>query len=73
MGAQVEEFDDGLKVNGNQPLYGAEVESFGDHRIGMAFAVAALKAKGDTLIRNAEAVNVSFPEFWESLERVVVS
>jgi 3-phosphoshikimate 1-carboxyvinyltransferase len=73
MGAQVEEFDDGLRVNGNQPLYGAEVESFGDHRIGMAFAVAALKAKGDTLIRNAEAVNVSFPEFWESLERVVVS
>jgi 3-phosphoshikimate 1-carboxyvinyltransferase len=73
MGAEVEEFEDGLNVKGNQPLQGAEVDSFGDHRIGMAFAIAALRAKGDTLIRNADAVNVSFPEFWETLERVTVS
>jgi 3-phosphoshikimate 1-carboxyvinyltransferase len=72
MGAQVEEFDDGLKVRGNQLLHGAELESFGDHRIGMAFAIAALRAEGGTLIHNAEAVNISFPEFWQSLEKVAV-
>jgi 3-phosphoshikimate 1-carboxyvinyltransferase len=71
MGATVEEFEDGLRVPGGQKLHGAEVESFGDHRIAMAFSVAALRAKGETLIRGAEAVAVSYPSFYEDLERLV--
>jgi 3-phosphoshikimate 1-carboxyvinyltransferase len=70
MGAEVEEFADGMLIPGGQQLYGAEVESFDDHRIAMAFAVAALRARGETTIRGAEAVAVSFPEFFETLRRV---
>jgi 3-phosphoshikimate 1-carboxyvinyltransferase len=71
MGAAVEEFDDGLDVRGGQALQGAEIDSGGDHRIAMAFSVAALRAQGDTLIRGAEAAAISFPEFFDLLERVV--
>ena len=71
MGAQVEELEDGLKIPGNQELHGAELDSFGDHRIAMAFAVAALRAQGDTLIRNADAAAVSYPAFFPSLEALV--
>jgi len=70
MGAEVEEFEDGMRVRGGQKLHGAELDTHGDHRIGMAFAIAGLRAEGDTLIRNADAVAVSFPEFWDYLERV---
>ena len=70
MGAEVEEFEDGLRVPGGQRLHGAEVDSFGDHRIAMAFAVAALRAEGETRIRDAGCVSISFPEFFECLERV---
>jgi 3-phosphoshikimate 1-carboxyvinyltransferase len=70
MGAEVEEFEDGMRVHGGTSLHGAELDTHGDHRIGMAFAVAGLSAHGDTLVRNAEAVAVSFPEFWEYLDRV---
>jgi 3-phosphoshikimate 1-carboxyvinyltransferase len=70
MGAEVEEFEDGMRVRGGQSLHGAELDTHGDHRIGMAFAIAALRASGETLIRNADAVAVSFPEFWDYLERV---
>lgn len=70
MGARVEEFEDGMRVAGNQRLHGAELDSHGDHRIAMAFAVAGLRAQGETLIRNADAVAVSFPEFWDFLDRV---
>jgi len=70
MGAEVEEFEDGMRVRGGQRLHGAELDTHGDHRIGMAFAIAALRASGETLIRNADAVAVSFPEFWDYLERV---
>jgi 3-phosphoshikimate 1-carboxyvinyltransferase len=72
MGAQVTEFDDGLDVPGGQLLHGAEIDSGGDHRIAMAFSVAALRAEGDTLIRGADSAAISFPEFFELLERVVV-
>ena len=68
MGAQVEEHDDGLKIPGGQTLHGAELESFGDHRIAMAFAVAALRAQGDTLIRGAESADISYPAFFQTLE-----
>jgi 3-phosphoshikimate 1-carboxyvinyltransferase len=71
MGAEVEEFPDGMRIPGGQKLHGAEVESFDDHRIAMAFAVAALRAEGETTIKGAEAVAVSFPEFFEALGQVV--
>jgi 3-phosphoshikimate 1-carboxyvinyltransferase len=67
MGAEVEERPDGLRIPGRQELRGAEVDSFGDHRIAMAFAVAALRAEGDTLIRGADAAGVSYPAFFEDL------
>jgi 3-phosphoshikimate 1-carboxyvinyltransferase len=71
MGAQVEEYDDGLFVHGRTRLRGARVKSYGDHRIAMAFAVAALIAEGETEIEGADCVSVSFPEFFNLLESVV--
>ena len=71
MGATVDEREDGLRVPGNQPLHGAEIDSAGDHRIAMAFAVAALRANGDTLIRGAAAAEISYPEFFTTLESLV--
>ncbi len=71
MGATVEEFEDGLRVPGGQKLHGAEIETYGDHRIAMAFSVAALRAEGETKIVGSEAVAVSYPEFFETLERMV--
>ncbi len=69
MGAAVEESPDGLSIGGGQSLHGAEVESYGDHRIAMAFAVGGLFAEGATQIKDAEAVAVSFPGFFELLTR----
>ncbi len=71
MGAEVEERDDGLRIPGGQSLHGAELDSFDDHRIAMAFAVAALRARGETLIRDAECAAISYPAFFEKLEEVV--
>jgi 3-phosphoshikimate 1-carboxyvinyltransferase len=71
MGAECEEREDGLRVPGNQKLHGAEIDSGGDHRIAMAFAVAALKAEGESVIHRAESAKISFPEFFEMLESVV--
>jgi 3-phosphoshikimate 1-carboxyvinyltransferase len=68
MGAEVEERDDGLKIAGHQKLHGAEIESFGDHRIAMAFAVAALRAEGETVIRGADVAGISYPAFFETLD-----
>jgi 3-phosphoshikimate 1-carboxyvinyltransferase len=68
MGAQVEEFEDGLRIPGSQPLRGAEIESYGDHRIAMAFAIAGLRAEGETLIRGAESAAISYPAFFQTLE-----
>lgn len=70
MGAEVEEFDDGLRVAGRQTLKGAEIESRGDHRIAMAFAVAGLLAQGTTMIRGANCVDISFPGFFDVLAQV---
>jgi 3-phosphoshikimate 1-carboxyvinyltransferase len=67
MGAQVEEREDGLKIPGGQTLRGVELDSFGDHRIAMAFAVAALRASGETLISGAESAAISYPSFFETL------
>jgi 3-phosphoshikimate 1-carboxyvinyltransferase len=70
MGAQVEEREDGLRIPGGQTLHGAELDSFGDHRIAMAFAVAGLRAHGETLIRGAESAAISYPAFFQTLEEV---
>jgi 3-phosphoshikimate 1-carboxyvinyltransferase len=70
MGAQVEEREDGLRIPGRQKLRGAEVDSLGDHRIAMAFAVAALRAERETRIRGAEAAIISYPGFFDALESV---
>ncbi len=71
MGAQVEEYDDGMKVHGRAALHGARLDARGDHRIAMAFAVAALIAEGETEIAGAEeCVGVSFPDFFSLLESV---
>jgi 3-phosphoshikimate 1-carboxyvinyltransferase len=73
MGAEVEELPDGLRVAGRSAgrLHGAEIDPHGDHRMAMAFAVAALGAEGDTIIRDAECAAVSYPEFFNTLERLV--
>jgi 3-phosphoshikimate 1-carboxyvinyltransferase len=73
MGAQVEELPDGLSVGGRSAgrLHGAEIEPHGDHRMAMAFAVAALGAEGETVIRDAECAAVSYPDFFTTLERLV--
>ncbi len=70
MGAQVEEREDGLTIPGGQTLHGAELDSFGDHRIAMAFAVAGLRANGETVIRGAESAAISYPAFFRMLEEV---
>jgi 3-phosphoshikimate 1-carboxyvinyltransferase len=72
MGATVEERPDGLRVEGRSAgkLRGAEIEPYGDHRIAMAFAVAALAANGPTLIRNADCAAISYPTFFDDLDRV---
>jgi len=71
MGARVEEFPDGLRVEGRAAgrLRGAEIDARGDHRMAMAFAVAALGAEGNSTIRESECVGVSYPEFFRVLER----
>ena len=72
MGAKVEEFPDGLRVEGKSSgkLRGAKIDPHGDHRIAMALAVAALGAQGDTTIRDSDCVSVSFPEFFKTLEKL---
>jgi 3-phosphoshikimate 1-carboxyvinyltransferase len=73
MGAKVEELPDGLRIAGRSAgrLHGAEIEPHGDHRMAMAFAVAALGAEGETVIRDSECAAVSYPEFFPTLERLV--
>jgi 3-phosphoshikimate 1-carboxyvinyltransferase len=71
MGATVEEREDGLKIPGGQSLHGAQIESFGDHRIAMAFSIAALRAQGETLIRGSESAAISYPAFFSTLENLV--
>jgi 3-phosphoshikimate 1-carboxyvinyltransferase len=72
MGASVQERPDGLKVDGRRAgkLRGAEIEPHADHRIAMAFAVAGLAAEGNTVIRDADCAGVSFPTFFQELNRL---
>jgi 3-phosphoshikimate 1-carboxyvinyltransferase len=69
-GLRVLETANGMVIPGRQTFRAAEFDSFGDHRIAMAFAVAALAADGECAIEGAEAASVSFPEFWDTLARI---
>src|SRR5262249_22554272 len=73
LGATVEEFTDGLFVPGPQKLHGGIVDSFGDHRIAMAFAIAGLIADAPVLIKNPDCAAVSFPSFFDLLDKVCVA
>jgi 3-phosphoshikimate 1-carboxyvinyltransferase len=72
MGVELEEREDGLTVPGQQRPHGAELESYDDHRIAMAFSVAALAADGESVIDGADAVAVSFPQFYATLDSVTL-
>ena len=70
MGARIEEFEDGLAISGISPLHGAELDSETDHRVAMSLAVAAGIATGDSLLHRPEAAAVSYPGFWDDLNRL---
>ena len=70
MGAKITEYPDGIEIEGGYPLSGAEVASHGDHRIAMSLAVAALGTSGTTTIKDATAANISYPNFFDSLQQV---
>ena len=70
MGARIEEFDDGMTIQGGVSLHGAEVDSETDHRVAMSLAVAAQIASGATTLHRPEAAAVSYPTFWDDLERL---
>ena len=70
MGARIEEHADGLTIQGQTALHGAEVDSETDHRVAMSLAVAALIASGSTRLHRPEAAAVSYPTFWDDLERL---
>jgi 3-phosphoshikimate 1-carboxyvinyltransferase len=69
-GAEIKELQDGLHIRGVKELKGAKVDSFGDHRMAMAFAVAGLVAKGQTLVSEAESIPVSYPTFVEDMRKL---
>ena len=70
MGADIEEHDDGMTIRGGRPLTGAVLDSETDHRVAMSLAVAAMLAKGDSSLARSEAAAVSYPTFWDELERL---
>jgi 3-phosphoshikimate 1-carboxyvinyltransferase len=71
MGATIEERPDGLRIEGNGPsLLGTSVDSFDDHRIAMAMGVASCVAHGETRVMDADCAKVSFPGFWDELDRL---
>ena len=70
MGAHITATDDGMIIEGGYPLHGAVIDSHLDHRIAMSFAVAALAADGETEIKDAECVNISYPNFYEELSNL---
>ncbi|MGA7158257.1 MAG: 3-phosphoshikimate 1-carboxyvinyltransferase [Acidobacteriaceae bacterium] len=72
MGAEVVEHEDGMDIPGGQRLRGGVIDSGMDHRIAMAFSIAALRAEGETEIRGAEAASISFPEFFVLLDELAL-
>ena len=71
MGADVEETPDGMIIHGGRPLHGTIIDSHGDHRIAMTFAVAGLAAQGETLIPDWDCVNISYPDFLTDLQSLI--
>ncbi len=71
MGADIEATDDGMIIHGGKPLHGAVVDSNLDHRIAMSFAIAGMNADGETEIQGSECVNISYPNFYSDLERLL--
>ncbi|PSK11910.1 3-phosphoshikimate 1-carboxyvinyltransferase, partial [Brevibacillus sp. NRRL NRS-603] len=69
-GARLTPTDDGMIIEGKTGLTGAVIDSMGDHRIGMAMAIAGLVAKGETTIENDDAIDVSFPGFHDLLVKI---
>ena len=72
MGADIEATNDGMIINGGKPLHGAEVDSVKDHRVAMSMAVAAMNAEGDTDLIDAHCVKISYPRFYEDMQRLAV-
>jgi 3-phosphoshikimate 1-carboxyvinyltransferase len=70
MGGDITPTDDGMIIRGGKPLHGAELESFLDHRIAMAFAIGALAADGTSTILRSTCVDVSYPDFFQTLEKL---
>ena len=70
MGADIHELDDGFIINGPTPLYGSKIETFHDHRIAMAFSIAGLITDGIMVLDHPECASISYPEFYDELERV---
>ncbi len=68
MGCHITATDDGMIIEGGRPLHGAEIDSRKDHRIAMSMAVAALAAEGETTIRDAECIDISYPEFYQDMQ-----
>ena len=71
MGAHIEATDDGMIIEGGYPLHGAVIDSHLEHRIAMSFAIGALGADGETRIEGAECVKISYPEFYQTLEKLI--
>ena len=70
MGANIQEHTDGLTIKGGQILKGAEIDSETDHRIAMSLAIASIVAKGNSILKRSESAAVSYPDFWEDLEKL---
>lgn len=73
MGADVEAAEDGMVIHGGRPLHGAVIDSALDHRIAMTFAVTGLCAEGETQVMGAECVNISYPDFYRDLRRIMTA
>ena len=71
MGARITATEDGMIIEGGDPLHGAEIDSYLDHRIAMSFAVAAMAAEGETTIKDADCVKISYPNFYEDLFKLL--
>ena len=72
LGAQIQEHPDGLEIQGPQQLTGASVSPYSDHRVAMSLAVASLLARGETTLENPECARVSYPDFWTTLNQIIL-
>jgi 3-phosphoshikimate 1-carboxyvinyltransferase len=71
MGADITATADGMIINGGKPLHGAVIDSKSDHRIAMSFTIASLLAEGDTRIQNSECVSISYPDFYNDINKLI--